>query len=341
MPVTLGTKLGIRSRAQLRLRHMKLRRREVLRWTVGIAGMPFALDGAAAQGYPTRPVRFMVGFAPGAGPDIIARLTADWLTQRFGQPFIVEDRPGAAGNIATADVIRAAPDGYTLLHVTVANAIHPRLSNGAWFPTDIAPVAGVARASFFLVVNPSLPIGTVPELVAYAKANPGKIAMGSSSVGTAPYLAGKLFKIMTGIDLLQVPYNGTPQAITELLGGRVQSVLADPSAVELIKAGKLRALGVTAAARQEILPAVPSIGEFVTGYEASTWHGLGAPSKVDPEIVAVLNKEINGALNGSAIKSRLARIGCTVIEGSPSDFGRLIADETAKWRKVLEAANVR
>jgi len=320
---------------------MDLGRREVLRLAAGMAAMHVVPGGAAATSYPARTVRIVVGFAPGAGPDIIARLTADWLTQRFGQPFIVEDRPGAAGNIATADVIRAAPDGHTLLHITVANAIHPRVSNGSWFPTDIAPIAAVARASFFLVANPSIAVRTVPELIAYAKANPGKIAMGSSSVGTAPYLAGTLFKVMTGADLLQVPYNGTPQAITELLAGRLQVVFADPSAVEHIKAGKLRALAVTAATRQHILPDVPSIGEFVPGYEASTWHGLGAPSKVASEIANSLNKEINAGLADTSIRSRLAKMGCTVMGGSAADFGQLIADEIAKWNRVMAAANIR
>jgi tripartite-type tricarboxylate transporter receptor subunit TctC len=222
----------------------------------------------------------------------------------------------------------------------VANAIHPRLNDGAWFPTEIAPVAAVVRSSFFLLVNPSFQVRTIPDLIDYAKANPGKIAVGSSSMGTAPYMSATLFRIMSGIDVLQVPYTGTPQAVTELLAGRVQAVFADPSSIEFIKAGKVRALGVTASARQDVLPDVPSIGAFISGYEASTWHGVGAPKQIAPAAVDRLNSEINEGLRDPTIKAQFARIGCTVIGGSPMDFGKLIAEETAKWSKVLKIAGI-
>jgi len=305
-----------------------------------MAAMPALSKIAAADEYPTRPVRLMVGFAAGAAPDIIARLTSEWLTQRLGQPFVVENRPGGAGNIATAGVIRAVPDGYTLLHITVANAIHPRLNDGAWFPTEIAPVAAVVRSSFFLLVNPSFQVRTISDFIDYAKANPGKITVGSSSTGTAPYMSATLFRIMSGIDVLQVPYAGTPQAVTELLAGRVQAVFADPSSIEFIKAGKVRALGVTTSARQDVLPDVPSIGAFIPGYEASTWHGIGAPKQIAPAVVESLNSEINEGLRDPRIKALFAKIGSTVIGGSPMDFGKLIAEETAKWSKVLEVAGI-
>lgn len=319
---------------------MKLARRDILRLTASMAALPVLSKIAAADDYPIRPVRLLVGFAAGAGPDIIARLTGEWLTRRLGQPFVVENRAGGAGNIATANVIRAVPDGYTLLHITVANAIHPRLNDGAWFPAEIAPVAAVVRSSFFLLVDPSFQVRTIPDFVDYAKANPGKIAVGSSSTGTAPYMSATLFRIMCGIDVLQVPYAGTPQAVTELLAGRVQAVFADPSSIEFIKAGKLRALGVTTATRQDVLPDVPSIGAFVPGYEASTWHGIGAPRQTAPAVVARLNSEINEGLRDATIKAQFAKIGCTVIGGSPLDFGKLIAEETAKWSKVLEVAGI-
>lgn len=320
---------------------MKLARRDILRLTASVAAIPGLSKIAAADQYPIRSVHLMVGFAAGAGPDIIARLTGEWLTRRLGQPFVVENRPGAAGNVATANVIRAVPDGYTLLHITVANAIHPRLNDGAWFPAEIAPVVAVVRSSFFLLVNPSFQARTIPDFIDYAKANPGKIAVGSSSTGTAPYMSAALFKMMSGIDVLQVPYSGTPQAVTELLAGRVQAVFADPSSIEFIKAGKVRALGVTTSARQDVLPDVPSIGAFISGYEASTWHGIGAPRQIAPAVIERLNSEINEGLRDPTIKAQFAKIGCTVIGGSPMDFGKLIAKETAKWSEVLKMAGMK
>jgi len=319
---------------------MKLARRDILRLTASMAAMPALSKIAAADEYPTRPVRLMVGFAAGAGPDIIARLTGEWLTRRLGQPFIVENRPGGAGNIATAAAIRAVPDGYTLLHITVANAIHPRLNDGAWFPTEIAPVAAAVRSSFFLLVNPSFQIRTIPDFIDYAKANPGKITVGSSSTGTAPYLSATLFRIMSDIDVLQVPYSGTPQAVTELLAGRVDAVFADPSSIEFVKAGKVRALGVTTSAHQDVVPDVPPIGAFISGYEASTWHGIGAPKQIARAVVEKLNSEINDGLRDPTIQAQFAKIGATVIGGSPVDFGKLIAEETAKWSKVLKVAGI-
>ena len=320
---------------------MKFARRRFLQLSASAAALPVVSGIAWAQAYPTRPVHLIVGFPAGTGPDIVARLIGEWLSRRLGRQFVVENRPGAASNIAAEAVVKAPPDGYTLLHVTVANAINARLSNGVNFSRDIAPIAGIARASFVMVVDPSFAAKTVPELVAYAKENPGKINMGSGGIGSAPYMAGELFKMMSGIDVVHVPYPGTPQAIADLLAGRVQLVFADPSSIEFIKAGKLRALAVTAATRQDALPDIPPVGDFIPGYEASTWHGVGAPKNVPPDIVNTLNREINAGLADPRMKARLANVGFTVTGGSPADFGRLIADEAEKWRGVTGAANIK
>jgi tripartite-type tricarboxylate transporter receptor subunit TctC len=271
-----------------------------------------------------------VGFAAGSGPDLVGRLISAWLAEHLGQPFVVENRPGGASALAAEAVVRAAADGYMLLHVTVANAINPDLNGGVSFAPGIAPIGSIARASFFVTVDSSSTFTTISELIAYAKVHPGKLALGSSSTGTAPYMAAKLFKTMSGTDMLHVPYSGTPQAVTDLLAGRVQLAFADPSAIPLIKSGKLRALAVTAAARQDVLPEVPPLGDFVAGYEASTWHGMGAPANMPPQIVDRLNRSINAAIADRAINARLAAIGFTVMGGSPADFGNLIVRETAK-----------
>jgi tripartite-type tricarboxylate transporter receptor subunit TctC len=320
---------------------MKLPRRKFLHLAAGAAALPALSRVAEAQIYPTRPVRLVVGFPAGSGPDVVARLTGQWLLERVGQQFVVENRVGASSDIATELVARAAPDGYTLLQVTPANAINATLYGGVNFNRDIAPVAGVARASFVLVVDPSFPAKTVPEFIAYAKANPGKLNMGSSSTGSAPYMSGALFKTMTNIDILQVPYRGTPQAITELLGGRLQLAVSDMSSIEYIHAGTLRALAVTAATRQDALPNVPTVGDFVPSYEASSWYGLAAPKNTPVEIINRLNSEINAALADPKLTARLANLGFTAISGSPADFGKLIADETVKWGKVIRTANIK
>ena len=286
----------------------------------------------------------IVGFAAGGAPDILARLMGQWLSERLGQPFVIENRPGAGSNIATEAVVRAPPDGYTLLLVSPANAINATLYDKLNFNfiRDIAPVAGIIREPHVMVVNPSVPAKTVPEFIAYAKANPGKLNMASAGNGTAAHVAGELFKMMTGVDMVHVPYRGAAPALTDLLGGQVQVMFAAmPASIEYIRAGKLRALAVTTATRSEALPDIPTVGEFVPGYEASAWFGVGAPKNTPAEIIDKLNKEINAALADPKIKARLADLGGTVLPGSPADFGKLIADETEKWGKVIRAANIK
>jgi tripartite-type tricarboxylate transporter receptor subunit TctC len=279
-----------------------------------------------------------VGFAAGNGPDIVARLVGEWLSQRLGQQVIVENRVGAASDLAVQMVAKAAPDGYTLLQITPANAINTDLSGGVNFIRDIAPVASIARGSFVLVVNPSFPAKTLSALISYAKANPDKVNLGSPGTGSAPYLSAVLFKMMTGIDMLHVPYRSTSQAVTELLGGRVQLVFADMSSIEFVKAGNLLALAVTTAAPQDVLPGVPTVGEYVPGYEASTWYGVGAPKNTPGEMIEKLNKEINAGLTDPTVKARLAKLGFTVDASSPDAFGKLIVEETEKWAKVTKFA---
>ena len=280
-------------------------------------------------------------FAPGGGADIIARLIGQWLSERLGQPFIIENRPGAGSNIATEAVVHAPADGYTLLLVSPANAINATLYDKLNFNfiRDIAPVAGIIRVPNVMVVNPSVPAKTVPEFIAYAKANPGKLNMASAGIGTAPHVAGELFKMMAGVDMVHVPYRGDGPALTDLIGGQVQVMFAAmPSSIEYIRAGKLRALAVTTATRSEALPDIPTVGDFVPGYEASGWYGIGAPKNTPAEIIDKLNKEINAGLADPKIKARLADLGGTVLPGSPADFGKLIADETEKWAKVIKFA---
>jgi tripartite-type tricarboxylate transporter receptor subunit TctC len=318
---------------------MKLPRRQFLHLAAGAAALPAVSRFAWAQAYPTRPVRIIVGFAPGGGIDIMARLMGQWLTERLGQQFLIENRPGAGSNVATEAVVRAAPDGYTLLLVNSANAINATLYDKLNFDfiRDIAPVAGVIRVPNVMLVNPSVPAKTIPEFLAYAKANPGKISMASGGIGTPGHVAGELFKMMAGVDMVLVPYRSGGPALTDLLGGQVQVMFPNTGAsLEYIKAGKLRALAVTTATRSEALPDIPAVGEFLPGYEASTWTGLGAPKSTPTEIVDKLNKEINAGLADPKMKARLADLGGTPLLGSPADFRKLIAEETDKWAKVVK-----
>jgi tripartite-type tricarboxylate transporter receptor subunit TctC len=324
---------------------MKLpQRRQFLHLAAGAVVLPAVSRIARAQAYPTRPVRIIVGFPAGGPNDIYARLIGQWLSERLGQQFIIDNRPGAAGSIATEAVVRAPPDGYTLLQVSTAAAINSALYEKLYydFIHDIAPVAGIIRTSQIVVVNPSISARTIPEFIAYAKTNPGKINMASPGSGTLPHLAGELFKMMTGVNITLVYYRGDAPALTDLLGGQVQMMISAPTAsIEYIRAGKLRALAVTTPTRWEGLPDIPTVGEFVPGYEASPWFGVGAPKRTAAEIVEKLNKEINTALAESMMKSRLADVGGTVLAGSPADFGKLIAEETEKWGKVIRAANIK
>jgi tripartite-type tricarboxylate transporter receptor subunit TctC len=289
-------------------------------------------------------VRIVVGLAPGGTNDIVARLMGQWLSERLGQQFVIDNRPGAASNIATEAVVRAAADGYTLLLSSVNNAINATLYDKLNFNfiRDIAPVAGVIRGANVMVVNPSVPANTVPEFIAYAKANPRKLNMASPGSGTGPHLCGELFMMMTGTSMIHVPYRGGGPALTDLLGGQVQVYFPGTvSSIEYIRAGRLRALAVTTATRSDALPNVPTVGEFVPGYEASGWFGIGAPKNTPSEIIDKLNKEINAGLADPKIKARLVDLGGTVLSGSPPDFGKLIADETEKWGKVIRDANIK
>jgi tripartite-type tricarboxylate transporter receptor subunit TctC len=323
---------------------MNLPRRRFLHLAAGAAALPAVSRMAWAQAYPTRPVRIIVGFAPGGTADIVARLIAQWLSERLGQPFVVENRTGAATNIATEAVVRAPADGYTLLFVTTSNAINATLYEklNFNFMRDIAPVAGVTRVPNVIVVNPSVPATTVPEFIAYAKANAGKLSMASGGIGSTGHVSGELFKMMTGLNIEHVPYRGGAPALTDLLAGQVQVYFSPmPAAIEYIRAGKLRALAVTTAARSEALAEIPTLGEFVPGYEASAWEGIGAPKNTSAEIVEKLNKEVYAGLADPKLKARLADLGGTVLALSPADFGKLIADETDKWGSVIRAANIK
>jgi tripartite-type tricarboxylate transporter receptor subunit TctC len=323
---------------------MKLPRRNFLQLAAGAAALSAMPRIARAQAYRTRPVRIIVGFAAGGPNDILARLMGQWLSEHLGQPFVTENRTGAATNIATEAVVRAPPDGYTLLLVTPANAISATLYDNLNFNfiRDITPVASFVRAPFVMVVNPSFPAKSVPEFVAYAKANPGKINMASGGIGTANHVGGELFKMLAGVNLVHVPYRGSPPALTDLLGGQVQVYFSPmPASIEYIKTGRLRALAVTTAERSQALPDVPTVAEFVPSYEASSWYGIGAPAGTPAEIVDKLNKEINAGLADPKLNARLAELGGTAMVGSPADFGKFIADETEKWGKVIRAANIK
>ena len=322
---------------------MKLpHRRHILHLTAGAAALPAVSRVAWAQTYPTRPVRLIVGVAAGGGTDIVARLISQWLSERLGQQFIVENRPGAGSNIATEVVVRAPPDGYTLLTVGAPAAINATLYYDKLnfnFIRDIAPVAGIMRGPLVMLVNPSFPAQTVPEFIAYAKANPGKINMASGGNGTTPHVTGELFKMMTGVDMVHVPYRGAGPAITDLLGGQVQVLFDNP--IEHIRAGRLRALAVTTTTRSEALPDIPTLGEFVPGYDASGWFGIGAPKDTPVQIIDRLNREINACLADPRMKARLTDLGGIVLSGSPADFGKHIAEETEKWAKVIKFAGIK
>ena len=323
---------------------MKLPRRQFLHLAAGAAALPAVSRIARAQTYPSRPVRWIVPAPPGGPLDLVARLLGQWFSERLGQPFIIENRPGGGTNIGTETVARAPADGYTLLSVVTAAAINATLYDKLSFNfiRDIAPVASVIRVPLVMVVNPSLPARTVPEFIAYAKANPATINFASPGTGTAPHVGGELFKMMTGVNMLHVPYRGDAPAFTDLLGGQVQVYFPTTiSSIEHIKTGRLRGLAVTTATRAEALPDLPTVGDFVPGYDASNWYGVGAPKNTPAEIVDKLNREINAALADPKMKAQLADLGGAVLAGSPADFGKLIADETEKWGKVIRAANIK
>jgi tripartite-type tricarboxylate transporter receptor subunit TctC len=322
----------------------KLPRRQFLHLAVVGAVLPAVSSIACAQTYPGKPVRLVVGASPGGSPDILARQVGQWLSERLGQPFIVENRPGAGGNIATEAVINGPADGYTLLVATLANAVNATLYEklNYNFIRDIAPVASISRDGNLVVVHPSFPAKNVPEFIAYAKARPGRISMASPGVGTSPHIAGELFKFMAGIDMVHVPYRSSAPALTDLLGGQVQVYFGPIAAtLEHVKSGRLRALAVTSGARSQALPNVPTMSEFLPGYESSAFYGVGAPKNTPAEIVDRLNKEINAGLTDPKMKAQLADLGSSVLVGSPSDFGKLITDETEKWAKVIRAANIK
>jgi tripartite-type tricarboxylate transporter receptor subunit TctC len=323
---------------------VKLPRRQFLHLAAGAAALPVVSRIARAQAYPSRPVRIVVPFAPGGTFDIMARLIGQWLTEKLGQPFVIENRPGAGGNIGTESVVRAPADGYALLLVGTANAISATLYEKLNFNfiRDIVLVAGIARVPEVMLVNPSLPATTVRELIAYAKANPGKLTMASGGIGTLSHVEGELFKMMTGVNLVHVPYRGLGPALTDLLGGQVQVMFASMSAsFEYVRANKLRALAVTTATRSDELPDVPTVAEFVPGYEASGWFGIGAPKNTPSQIIDQLNEAINAGLADPKTKARLADLGGTPLAGSPADFGKFVADETEKWGRVIKFAGIK
>jgi tripartite-type tricarboxylate transporter receptor subunit TctC len=323
---------------------MELTRRRFLPFTACIAGLPAVSGLARAQTYPSRPVRIIVGSAAGGSPDLFARLIGQWLSERLGQPFIIENRLGALGNIATEATVRAAPDGYTLLLVTTTHAINDSLFEKLNFNfiRDIAPIATVHRGIGVMVVAPSFPVKSVGELIDYAKANPGKMNMGSGGIGSAQHIYGEYFKMMAGVDMVHVPYRGTPAALTALVAGEVQVMIDTLStSIEQIRASKLRVLAVTASTRSEVLPDIPTLGEFVPGYEATLWLGMGAPRNTPPEIIERLNKEVNAALADPKIKARIAGLGYAAFMSSPAEFARFIANETQKWRELIRTANIK
>ena len=323
---------------------MKLPRRKFLHLAAGAVALPAVSRFAWAQTYPTRPVRVIVGYSAGGGPDIVARLMCEWLSERLRQQFIVENRTGAGTNLATEAVVRALPDGYTLLEVTATNAFNAALYDNLSFNfiRDIVPIAMISGLPLVMEVNLSVPAMTVPEFIAYAKSNPGKVNMASGGSGSPSHVVGELFKIMTGVNMLHVPYRGGAPALIDLMGGQVQVMFSPlPESIATIKAGKVRALAVTSAQRSEALPDVPTVGEFVAGFEASTWQGIGAPKNTPAEIVNTLNKEINAALADPKIKARLANLGSVPVPMSPADFENLVVAETEKWAKVIREADIK
>ena len=324
---------------------MKFPRRAFMHLAAGAAALPAAPHVARAQAYPSRqPVRIVVGFPPGGATDIMARLMGDWLTERTGQQFLIENKPGASGNIGIEIVAKAPPDGYTLLTVVTPVAINPSLFSNLPFDfmRDIAPVIYLARLAYVVVVNPSVPAATLPELIAYAKANPGKINYGSAGAGTPQNITCELFKMMSGVNLVHVPYKGGAPAVADLVAGHVQVIFAPVSeAIPHIKAGKLRALAVTPAKRLDVFPDVPSVGEFLPGYEATGFAGIGAPKATPAAIIDLLNKELNAGLADPRMKARIEELGGTVVGGTPAEFGTIIAEATEKWAKVIKFAGIK
>jgi tripartite-type tricarboxylate transporter receptor subunit TctC len=319
-------------------------RRQFLHLAAGVAALPAISRIALAQAYPTRPVRIIVGYPAGGSADLHARLMGQWLTQRLGQQFVVENRPGASGNIGTETVVRSQPDGYTLLLAATADAVNASLyANMSFnFVRDIAPVAGIVRGGTAMVVHPSFPSRAVPEFINYAKANPGKITMATAGNGSPSHLAGELFKMMAGIDLLHVPYRGDAPALTDAIAGQVGVIFSPLTvAAEHVKAGKLRALAVTTETRSGVLPGVPTVAETIPGYEASGWAGVGAPKQTPPEVIALLNQEINAALQSPAIKARYAELGVVILGDTPEGFAKFVSGETEKWAKVLRFAGIK
>ncbi|HZN30043.1 MAG TPA: tripartite tricarboxylate transporter substrate binding protein [Xanthobacteraceae bacterium] len=318
---------------------MKLPRRRFLQLAAGAAALPAVTRMAAAQSYPARPLRMIIGYPPGGSADITARLTGQWLSERLGQPVVIESRPGAATNLATEAVVRAPGDGYTLLLVAPANAINATLYDKLSFNflRDIVPVAGIIRFPNVVVVNPSLPIKTIPELIAYAKANPGKLNMASSGNGSTIHMSGELFKMLTGINMVHVPYRGGAPALTDLIAGQVHVMFDNvPTSAEHIKAGKLRGLAVTSTTRSGVLPDLPTVADVLPGYEASAWYGLGVPRNTPGEVIDAVNKAMNAVLADPKAQARFAELGASLLPGSPADFGKLLADETEKWGKVVK-----
>jgi tripartite-type tricarboxylate transporter receptor subunit TctC len=318
---------------------MKFPRRQFLHLAAGAAALPAVSRIARAQTYPSRPVRLVIGYTPGGSADLTARLMAQWLSERLGQPFVVESRPGAGTNLATEAVVQAPPDGYTLLLVAPANAINATLYEklNHNFARDIAPVGGINRFPNVMEVNPSVPVKTVPEFIAYAKANPGKLNMASSGAGSTIHVSGELFKMMTGVNMVHVPYRGSAPALTDMIGGQVQVMFDNiPTSIEYIRAGKLRPLAVTSVTRSELLPDIPTVADFVPGYEASAWYGVGAPKNTPADIINKLNLTMNAILADPAVKARFASMGATLIAASPAEFGRYVAEETEKWAKVVK-----
>ena len=323
---------------------MKLPRRRFLHLAAVAATLPALSRIAGAQAYPTRPVRIIVGVVAGGSPDILARLMGQYLSERLDQPFVIENRPGAGNNIGTEAVVRAPADGHTLILITPANAINATLYGRLNFNfiNDIAPVGGITQVSNVVLVHPSVPAKTLPEFISYAKANPGKVNMASGGNGTSAHMAGELFKLMTGVDLVHVPYRGAGAALPDLLGGQVQVMFGTmPSSIEYIRTGKVRALAVTTAMRSDAMPDLPTVADFVSGYEASSWYGIGAPKGTPSETIDRLNKAMNAGLADPKIKARLAELGGTMLTLSPTEFGKLIADETEKWAKVVRATNIK
>jgi tripartite-type tricarboxylate transporter receptor subunit TctC len=319
-------------------------RRPFLRLLAAAVALPATFHNARAQPYPARPVRMIVGFTPGGPTDIAARLIGQWLSERLGQPFVIENRPGAGSNIGTEAVVNSTPDGYTLLVVSTSATVSTTFYRNLNFNLirDIAPVAGIVRVPLVMVVNPSVPAQTVPEFIAYAKANPGKINMASVGNGTTSHMAGELFKMMAGVDMLHVPYRGAAPALTDLIGGRAQVMFEGMlSLIEHIRTGRLRPLAVTPATRSPLLPDVPTVGEFLPGYEASVWFGVGAPKKTPSEIIDKLNRQINAGLADAKLKGRLGDLGGTPLAVSAAELGKLFAEDTEKWGKVVEAANIK